>query len=505
MKNKIQDTNERRARFRQPRRICKSVTKELLAKENVFSVGVGFKYVNGKKTDEICINCSVTKKIDISKLKQTDLIPKQFNGISTDVTQGSIPVINEYKIETGGSWRHVRNIRINIGDSWKLVSKVKLNVGDNWKDIVNLDTKATHRPCPGGVSLGVDGGGTAGTLGCALYYNGDTFGLSNAHVIPYMCGIADDAGARCHNYDDTWQPSAYDGGIALDNPIGYLYDYGTISKDADVYTDWAIFSAGNNVERHKILGIDLPENLHYTADDVFPDDPVIKSGRTSGVTTGTVLEIDVSANVSYKNCYGSAYVVTVRDLIRTTLMLQGGDSGSVLLHNRQDKQVAGLCFASGTYSYAIDFNHVLNEVNGIPRPIRIHEGLHNDIGNPAIIEGAFDPVGCTGLTKANGILKIDLTADHPEILSSDGGIDITSSGQANINDWRVLVPYTEIPTYPNWETFEIPLVDAATVGGELNVSAINYFRWYNYTTDGDVRIFSRLATILQSKPWNIYF
>jgi len=168
--------------------------------------------------------------------------------------------------------------------------------------------------------------------------------------------------------------------------------------------------------------------------------------------------------------------------------------------------VVGLVFATGEdYSWANDFNQVLNEVNGAPPPIRIVYypfGIYGT-GNPASAEHTDTAVDCTGLTKANGTLQIKLKASNPGILTSNGWIEITSSGGADVNEWAVPAPYTEITT--DWQVFEIPLAEAVTAGGELDVSAINYLRWYNYTTGGDVTIYWDQPMIFQSRPHTINF
>lgn len=455
-------TYANREKFGKLKRVKAAVDDELMGKKNVFSIGVGFKYVNGKKTDDICISCGVTEKVDKSELFKSDLIPNKIQGIPTDVTLGEIPVALS-------------------------------------------DPKALYRPSPGGVSVGVEGGGTAGTISCALRHapSGSIFGLSNAHVIPYLCGIANDNGARCENFNWVWQPSAYDGGQQADNPMGYLFRYGSIDKNHKLYADWAIFSSPH-MERHKILDITLPYGLHYTADDVFPDDAVVKSGRTTGVTTGTVVETGVTICINYTNCAGDAYMFILYNQIKTTSMLSGGDSGSLLLHNRSDKQVVGLCFASGgSYSYANDFSHVLNEVNGAPPPKDLYTYTVQGTGNPANAYKSFSPVNCTGLTKENGTLQIDLWANNPGILTNQGRIEISSSGHSDENEWAVLVPHTEITT--GRQTFRISLANAVTTGGELDVNAINYIRWYNYTTGASISISFDNVVVVQSRPYNINF
>ena len=67
---------------------------------------------------------------------------------------------------------------------------------------------------------------------------------------------------------------------------------------------------------------------------------VKKSGRTTGVTTGTIQLLDASVNVGY----GGAKTALFTNQILTTNMSQGGDSGSLLV-SREGNRAVGLLFA----------------------------------------------------------------------------------------------------------------------------------------------------------------
>lgn len=59
--------------------------KELLAKKNVVSVGIGFKETAGRKTDRMSIVVMVEKKQPVTSLDAADAIPPEIEGIPTDV------------------------------------------------------------------------------------------------------------------------------------------------------------------------------------------------------------------------------------------------------------------------------------------------------------------------------------------------------------------------------------------------------------------------------------
>ena len=67
---------------------------------------------------------------------------------------------------------------------------------------------------------------------------------------------------------------------------------------------------------------------------------VKKSGRTTGLTRGTVQLLDASVSVDY----GGGKIALFTNQILTTNMSQGGDSGSLLVDGEGNKAV-GLLFA----------------------------------------------------------------------------------------------------------------------------------------------------------------
>ena len=71
--------------------ICNQAYKDFKNIKNVVGVGIGFKYVDGKNTEELCIQVLVSKKIDEKSLATNDIIPKEYLGIKTDIIEvGSI-------------------------------------------------------------------------------------------------------------------------------------------------------------------------------------------------------------------------------------------------------------------------------------------------------------------------------------------------------------------------------------------------------------------------------
>jgi len=69
------------------RKVKENHEKELMKKYGVTGCAVGYKYIEGKKTNRLCIICYVKEKKTKEKLKKKDMIPKLIEGIPTDIVE----------------------------------------------------------------------------------------------------------------------------------------------------------------------------------------------------------------------------------------------------------------------------------------------------------------------------------------------------------------------------------------------------------------------------------
>jgi len=109
-----------------------------------------------------------------------------------------------------------------------------------------------------------------------------------------------------------------------------------------------------------------------------------------------------------------------------------------------------------------------------------------DIGTATVAAQAernFWTVNCKGLDKTSDSLVIDLKCNDPSRLSSNGALEITSSGTMDVNEWEYQ-DLTGLGITVGWKTFTIPLADFTHGDGLLDVEDINYIRWWNYATAG---------------------
>lgn len=311
--------------------------KFLLQYPNVIGFGTGFKYVGGEKTDQICVSVLVSKKLPGVALRPEDIIPSRI-GLSgmrvTDVVE--VGVIRALKERT-----------------------------DRW------------RPAPPGVSIG-HYAITAGTFGCVVRKDGERFILSNNHV------LANQNNAQIG--DEIYQPGAYDGGTEL---IARLEDFVPIEFGGGVIppcpfangvanaANWMAQAVGSSVRLRPYRDAQQADNLVDAAiarplsDNLIVDEileigeptgsaevslgeSVKKSGRTTGLTEGTVAVIDATVQVQY-----SGAIATFEEQIITTNMSEPGDSGSVLVN--QSHEAVGLLFAGSDQSTIHSpFYHVMD-------------------------------------------------------------------------------------------------------------------------------------------------
>jgi len=294
----------------------------LFGKPNVVACGVGYKEIGGARTDELCVVVSVAQKALRAELAPDDLVPQALEGIKTDVQETGV-------------------IRALQGHT------------DKW------------RPAPGGVSCGhIDI--TAGTLGCLVSRGDQVYILSNNHV------LADSNEAQPG--DAILQPGPHDGGT-IEDQIATLEEFVPINFGTDVpscpiatgtatVVNWM---AGLTGSRHRLQA--FQENPEMNLVDAAIARPmsanlvekrileigepqgvsegtlglkIRKSGRTTGLTSGEITQVDVTTQVSY----GAGKTATFTDQLMAGAMSSGGDSGSAVLD--ENDRVIGLLFAGSS-------------------------------------------------------------------------------------------------------------------------------------------------------------
>lgn len=293
-----------------------------LLKKHLTSIGIGYKVVKGKQTGELCIICGVQKKKGIERLSPKEIIPLFVNGIKTDVT------------ETG---------------------------------IIKALHTERHRPVIGGTSIGHHLI-TAGTVGPTVKKEEVRYILSNNHVL----ACSNDANIG----DDIIQPGSHDGGTVAKDHVAELSAYVPISFSgipsecpiSGLFTFFIngilkIIGSKTRLQSVKQAEANLVDAAiaRPLADKDLSDEimeigkveglksailgmKIKKSGRTTGLTTGEITQVNVTVNVQY----GEGKIATFEDQIMAGKMCEGGDSGSAVLTD--DNYLCGLLFAGSDTS-----------------------------------------------------------------------------------------------------------------------------------------------------------
>lgn len=220
-------------------------------------------------------------------------------------------------------------------------------------------TDRFSRPVPIGVSTGHPEI-TAGTIGCRVIAGTSVYALSNNHVYANS--------NKAFLGDAVIQPGTHDGGSLPDDDIGNLSAFVEIYfSGEDNYIDAAIAISSSEFLSNATPsdGYGIPKKATVLADNSLINKPVMKYGRTTGLTKGKVYA--VGANV--KVIYGSGTAKFVNQIIITPGSFSaGGDSGSLIVlegkgRNKQDdRKPVGLLFAgSNLYTFANPIETVLDE------------------------------------------------------------------------------------------------------------------------------------------------
>ncbi len=308
--------------------VRQSAQKHLLKKTNVIGVGVGFKETGGKRTADLSLSVLVQEKVDLQSLSKKEIVPRTVDGIPTDV--------------------------IRVG-----------------KVVAYQSPRERLRPSPPGASIG-HYAITAGTFGAVVRdaSTDEMLILSNNHV------FANSNDARLG--DAIIQPGAADGGRAPQDRIADLLRFVTIQyKDgggggdnggsqcpiarfiASLLNSFAKISGSQTrmvpVAAAAINLVDAavarPWQDSAISDEILKIGQVSgtadasigmavkKSGRTTGLTQGSITVLDATIEVGY----GGNRTATYEHQLLSNDMSDPGDSGSLLVDN--ENHAVGLLFA----------------------------------------------------------------------------------------------------------------------------------------------------------------
>lgn len=221
-------------------------------------------------------------------------------------------------------------------------------------------TARFSRPVPIGVSTGHPKI-TAGTIGCRVIdTQGNVYALSNNHVYANQ----NDATSG----DSALQPGPYDGGKDPADAIGALAAFVPIDFSGGENTMDAAIAVSSTEELGTSTpaddGFGTPSSILKT-DNLLNNVAIQKYGRTTGLTKGNISEINVTVDVCYEvkglfRCVKQARFVNQIGITPGSFSA-GGDSGSLIVTDDENKNPVGLLFAGGsTRTLANRIDLVLN-------------------------------------------------------------------------------------------------------------------------------------------------
>jgi endonuclease G len=292
---------------------------EYLKNKNITSIGIGYKIKDGKETDQICVQFTVSEKASTGVLESLGIeaIPEVVivDGISvpTDVVKRSYE------------------------PSFRVLPESKL-----------AERKTRIDPIVPGVSVGHTSV-TAGTIGCIVYdkKTGMPYILSNWHVLNGNLGKVG---------DPIVQPGPHDDNRVNSNRLGAL-----IRSHLGHAGDCAISSIEERTFNPEIMGLGTVP-LHLGEPDL--GDSVIKSGRTTSVTFGKIIRVDVIANIDYGKPQGVKEIgcfeigIDNNNPPSNGEVSMGGDSGSVWMFQKNgiaSNVLAGLHFGGESDGSSSEF------------------------------------------------------------------------------------------------------------------------------------------------------
>jgi len=265
------------------------------ANPNVVGVGIGRRTVRGTATQELALKVYVRQKLHPLLVKDGQVIPNEVEGVPTDVEEAG-----EFSI---------------------------------WRPIPPIYQRRV-RPAMGGLSIG-HYAISAGTFACLVKDAGETFILSNNHVL-----ANENRGAEG---DPILQPGRFDGGKPDRDVIGRLDTFVAVDPEGTNLVDSALAAPFDERDvTPDILGIG---RLRGTKDATL-EEKVLKSGRTTRKTNGTVVDVSATLRVGYQT---GSYLFTDQMIVKGErgAFSAGGDSGSTII--AFDGKAVGLLFAGSPF------------------------------------------------------------------------------------------------------------------------------------------------------------
>lgn len=307
---------------------------------NVVGIASGVKWSEGKPTGKPALIILVSQKLEESQLDPVEVIPKEVEGMQTDVLAIGYPYAGESETLEAGAQTLVKKVRPAKGGY--SVGHFKITAGTIATGVYDILPGGTVSPPAHG--LGIP----------PKYYI-----LSNNHV------LANSNAASIG--DPILQPAAYDGGTYADH-IGNLSRFIPITFEPPVPR-----GQHNNLVDAAIAEVqfnDLDREIYWSGAmrgwrrkaNVPVGTLVKKTGRTTNFTTGRITAINATVDVGY----GGGNVARFKDQFISTNISAGGDSGSLV--STLDNIAVGLLFAGSSIAT------IMNPIENVRSLLKVEVG-----------------------------------------------------------------------------------------------------------------------------------
>lgn len=462
-----------------------SIKKErLLNKKNVSGYFIGEKTKNGKKTGEEAIVVTVSSKLDVSELKDEDLIPKTINGKKTDVI-----IVPEMKPETW--YRELPGV-VNYGSF--------CGDGSGNPCPPNVYDRGLPFSCiPGGISISAQDQGGAGTLGGNFLdeFN-NPVGLTNAHVSgvePYAPSLESDI---------TYSIGISGSNITFLSEGNEFYLKPTFSLDDDKE-----FVAG------ELPKIEAGRKYIFSGTTALDNHPfILTSSPTGGTLSGAITNVKITDNLTGNVLYENGSEQNSSG--RTNPELKNGEKMEFIYNPSQAysplyyqcSQHAGMGNQVLVMFYGIPYCHSTNKTSSSPEYTdAILDDISHDraslnvpVYNPAPMDDSLNirhQIGAVGKT-----VKTKFHHQHNNHSSLSQPTNTIDAGLINYNNTVVPIPklrgLTNVPTRnydPNNATFKLDSGEAVYKTGRTTgvtpeksmqaaVMTTNYTFSINYCSGG---------------------
>ncbi len=236
------------------RRYVRAKSAELLHDPNITSVGIGYKQVAGVATSELAIQFTVDSKV----------VPQAIGGLGSSPIPKTIQVAGRW-VPTDVIARSYKPTYLKVQPQEKDPRKVRADVMAPGMSVGNVFT-------------------SAGTIGAFVRdrKTKNMLLLSNWHVLHGPLGTLG---------VDVVQPGKHDDNRVELNKVGTL-----LRSHLGAAGDCAVATISGRAYSGEVLGLGVAVS---EIGDPEIGDRVVKSGRTTGVTRGKVVRIEVNTKLSY--------------------------------------------------------------------------------------------------------------------------------------------------------------------------------------------------------------